>query len=221
MKLLAILLLLAPISAVNASAQDELKIDNPSQLAGKKLHVLRAILCEPGTFTKNLDYAGKQATVASVKPGNTPQFLASTLNRMPPQSRAILEDQMKAATLLLQFDDGKKLDTCAPIGPRRIAEYFELAPGETLAPVAAGPASTAASSPTAAVAITPNPECPVVMTKVSSSDGGFGHAFADAMTSSEFERDVDRASHGGKGKHYLDMRARNNGQKEIRAVESV
>ena len=60
-----------------------------------------------------------------------------------------------------------------------------------------------------------------MMTKVTSTDGGFGHALADAMTTSEFERDVDKASHGGKAKHYLDMRERNNTQKEIKAIENV
>ena len=234
MKQLAALFSLITALSLTAAAQNELKVDDPSQLAGKKLNVLRAMLCQPNTFTANLNYSGKVATVVSVKPGKGVSIPARTLNRMPPESRALFEDQMKAATLLLQFEDGTKLDTCAPIGPKKIAEYFELAPGETLG-TAAPPksdapsaglalASTGSSPASAGQAASSTPagpqECPVVMTKVSSSES-FGHALADAMTTSEFERQVDRAGHGGKDKHYLDMRERNNGQKPIRAIESV
>ena len=60
----------------------------------------------------------------------------------------MLEDQQKAATVLVQFEDGKKLDTCAPIGPRRLSEYFELAEGETLPSAPAHPVSATTTTPT-------------------------------------------------------------------------
>jgi hypothetical protein len=44
-------------------------------------------------------------------------------------------DQQKAALLVLQFEDGAKLDTCAPIGPKKLSEYLEIVPGQTLEPV--------------------------------------------------------------------------------------
>jgi hypothetical protein len=40
----------------------------------------------------------------------------------------MLDDQQKAATLLFQFADGAKLDTCTPIGPQGLAVYLELVP---------------------------------------------------------------------------------------------
>jgi hypothetical protein len=44
---------------------------------------------------------------------------------------------------------------------------------------------------------------------------------ADGMTNSEFQRQLDQTTHGGRSKHYLDMRMRNNGSKPVAAVESV
>ena len=38
----------------------------------------------------------------------------------------MLDDQQKAAMLLLQFEDGTKLDTCTPIGPQGLSVYLEL-----------------------------------------------------------------------------------------------
>jgi hypothetical protein len=136
---------------------------------------------------------------------------------MPPESRALIEDQRKAATLLFQFEDGTKLDTCAPIGPQRLADGLELLPGQNLQPVAQ---PTTPAVPTSTVFTTPQ-DCPVTVTKVSSSDGGFGHGLFDAMTTSEFERQMDKTLNGVKSKHYLDMRMRSVSPKNIRAVESV
>ena len=93
----------------------------------------RVPLCEPGTFNTVLAYAGKQAIVVSAKPLEVSPFSQSVLARMAPEARAIIEDQQKAVTLLVEFDDSKKLDTCAAIGPARMSEYFELADGERLA----------------------------------------------------------------------------------------
>jgi hypothetical protein len=119
--------------AVAAFGQ-ELSITDPAQLIGKKVIVLRGIpLCQPGTYNALIAYTGKQATVVSVKPGKHYKFDQAMLSRMPEQTRDILIDQQKAATVLFQFEDGKKLDTCAPMGPKALSDGLELVPGETLA----------------------------------------------------------------------------------------
>jgi hypothetical protein len=98
-----------------------------TQLAGKRVKVLRIPLCEPGTYTANLTYAGKQATVLSAKKSTAMVPLSSRiLDKMPPESRAMLDDLYASATLLLRFDDGVELDTCAPIGPRRFNDSMEV-----------------------------------------------------------------------------------------------
>jgi hypothetical protein len=56
------------------------------------------------------------------------------MDRLPPQARAMMEDARRAATILVQFEDGTQLDTCAPVGPSRLSDYFELVPGQTLQP---------------------------------------------------------------------------------------
>jgi hypothetical protein len=90
-------------------------------------------MCEPGTYNAVLSYAGKRATVLSVKPSHiVPALSKSALSRLTPEARALIEDQQKAATLLVQFDDDKKLDTCAPVTPTRLSDHIELAEGETL-----------------------------------------------------------------------------------------
>jgi hypothetical protein len=194
----------------------------PTELVGKKVIIGRLPLCQPNTFTADISHSGKQATVVSAKPSKSPQLPNNVLNRMPPESRAMFEDLKNAATLLFEFEDGTKLDSCAPIGPKRIAESLELAPGQIVEPVAKPVPSfnetAAAPSPGTATAAQ---DCPVVVTKVSSSDGGFAHALADAMTTSEFQKQLDSTLNGGKGKHYLDMRMKNVGSKDIRAVESA
>ncbi len=98
-----------------------------TQLAGKRVRVLRIPLCQPGTYTVNLTYAGKQATVLSAKKSTAMVPLSpSMLDKMPPASRAILDDLYASVTLLLRFDDGVDLDTCAPIGPRKLSDSMEL-----------------------------------------------------------------------------------------------
>jgi hypothetical protein len=135
------------------------QVQDPGQLIGKKVVVQRMPLCEPGTFNTVLSYAGKLAVVLSAKPSKMlPAISESMLSRMPSESRALIEDQQKAATVVVQFEDGKKLDTCAAIGPSRISQYFELAEGETLTPVAAAPPNTVASPKTAAVDTLSNDE---------------------------------------------------------------
>ena len=85
-----------------------------------------------GTYTVILTYAGKQAEVISLKPFNAAHMTQAAMNRLPPELRATMEDMQKAATILVRFEDGTQLDTCAPIGPGKLADYFELVPGQTL-----------------------------------------------------------------------------------------
>jgi hypothetical protein len=214
MNVLSLLLLLRGLSSF--TQQTSQTIQDPAQLVGKEVTVQRMPLCQMGTFTADLAHAGKQATVISAKPARSHPMPQNVLNRMTPAMREMMEDQQKAATLVLQFEDGAKLDTCAPFGPKKLGEYLELIPGQTLEPVA-----SVNSIPTASLVSTAPQECPVTVTKVTSGDGGFGHALADNLTTSEFERQLDRTAHGGKEKHYLDMRVQNNSQKTIRAIESV
>ncbi len=124
-----------------------------NQLVGKKVVIQRMPLCEPGTYNTVTAYAGKTATVISVKPSKMFPFPVSqsTLPRMTPEARAMVQDQQKAATVLVQFEDGKKLDTCAAIGPARISQYLELAEGETVALPSAQPNTASDSSRATAV----------------------------------------------------------------------
>jgi hypothetical protein len=210
---LILLLVLPSISF----GQDQPTMQDPAQLVGKEVNVQRMPLCQPGTYTADLAHAGKRATVVSVKPNTMMPALSPTvMSRLPPETRAMIEDQQRAATLLLLFEDGTKLDTCAPVGPKKLAEYLELAPGQTLMPVS----QVTPTQPVSAAAVTPQ-ECPVVVTKVTSSEGGFGHGLVDDLTTSEYERQTDKVIHEGQKKHYLDMRMLNKSTKPIRAVESV
>jgi hypothetical protein len=113
--------------------EQQSSIQDFNVLIGKQVIVQRIPLCQPGTYNTVLTYAGKQAIVVSLKPFKLPYPISqSVLNKMTPEARGMIEDQMKAATLLLQFEDGTKLDTCAPIGPSKFSDSFELAPGQTL-----------------------------------------------------------------------------------------
>src|SRR6267142_5741349 len=207
------LIVLAAILSTATSSQEQQSIPNDLKLLeSKQVIVGRLPLCEPKTFTVNLNYAGKNATVVSVKPGKTFKFPARALDRLTPEMRAQLEDTQNAATLLLQFEDGKQLDTCSAIGPKRLSENMDLAPGQSLAPVSASqsgapsPASPVSSprdsTPPSANAPAAQ-ECPVIVTKVTSGDGGFGHALAEGLTTSEFQRQLDTTTHSGHDKHYL------------------
>jgi len=81
---------------------------------------------------------------------------------MAPDARALVEDQARAATLLIEFADGTKLDTCAPYGPKKISEYLTLAPGEALTP----PPSESPVAPQTSQL------CPVVITKLTEAPVG-------------------------------------------------
>ena len=118
----ALLLLLA----VNGFGKNPPAIKDPMKLVGKKVNVHNVPLCQPGTNKADLAHAGKQATVVSAKPNTMPAMSPAFTSWLTPEARALLDDQQKAAILLLQFEDGTKLDTCTPIGPEGLSVYLEL-----------------------------------------------------------------------------------------------
>ncbi|MGB8582944.1 MAG: hypothetical protein WCD47_19150 [Candidatus Sulfotelmatobacter sp.] len=150
-------ILIVVMSAIACLGQEQNSIQDLNLLVGKQVIVQRIPLCQPGTYTTVLTYSGKQATVVSLKPYKSPYPISqAVLDKMPPAARAMIEDQLKAATLLLQFEDGTKLDTCAPIGPSKFSDSFELAPGQTL-PAPPSVATTPTPAPTPNVAATALP----------------------------------------------------------------
>jgi hypothetical protein len=127
-KQLSAALLLLLLLVVSSFGKEQPVIKNPAKLVGKKVNVHQIPLCQPGTDTADHTHAEKQAIVVSVKPNTMPAMSPAFTSRLTPEARALLDDQQKAATLLLQFADGTKLDTCTPIGPRGLANFLELVP---------------------------------------------------------------------------------------------
>jgi hypothetical protein len=121
-------------------------IRNLNGLVGKQVIVQRIPLCQPGTYTTVLTYAGKQAKVISLKPFHIAHLSGQTMSRMTPEARAMIEDAQKSATILVEFEDGTKLESCAPVGPNNLPDYFELAPGQTIEPAPQVASSTPATS---------------------------------------------------------------------------
>lgn len=130
---LALLLFIAPATFAQ---EQQTPIQDLNLLLGKQVTVQRSPLCQPGTYSVVLSYAGKQATVTSVKHSNMAPLPQGTMDSLTPQVRAMIEDAQKAATVLVRFDDGTQLDTCVPIGPSKLSDYFELVSGQTLPAVA-------------------------------------------------------------------------------------
>jgi hypothetical protein len=122
------ILILLLLLVANSFGKERTVIKDPMKLIGKKVNVHNIPLCQPGTNQADLAHAGKQATVVSAKPNTMPAMSPALTSRLPPDIRAMLDDQQKAATLLFQFADGAKLDTCTPIGPQGLAVYLELVP---------------------------------------------------------------------------------------------
>jgi len=153
----AILLLLVLIGFGQARAQEQ-TIQTLDMLIGKRVIVQRIPLCSPGTFTIVLTYAGKQATVVSLKPSRITPLSQNIMNKLPPETRAMFEDQQKGATMLVKFEDGTTLDSCGPVTPRSLADHFELVPGQTLEPAApvAAPVAAPDAAPPVAQAQTPD-----------------------------------------------------------------
>ena len=215
----------AMIITGSALGQDQLAIpDDLSRLIGKNVLVGRLPLCEPKTFVVNMTYAGKQATVISFVKAAVAQVPPNVANQMAPSLLALMEDSRKGGVLLFQFEGGMKLDTCVAQGLKQIADNLELVAGQTMTPEPikqsiASSVNATASQPNAAS--TPPQECPLVVTKITSGDGGLRNAFAEALTTSEFQRQLDETMHDGKKKHFLGVRIRNNSQKRVLAFESV
>jgi hypothetical protein len=147
-----------------------LSIQDPTQLVGKKIIVNRLPLCEPGTYKPDLIHAGMQATVVSAKPSKIPILSKSVLDKLSPDMRDMMVDQQKAALLVLQFEDGFSRDTCAAFGPKKLAEYIELAPGQTLEPVAPGIAAASSVPPE----LVTQPDGEISNEEVSSALTGYG-----------------------------------------------
>jgi hypothetical protein len=112
--------------AVSSLGKDRPVIKDPMKLVGKKVNVHNIRLCQPGTDTVDLAHAGKLATVVSAKPTTMPPMPPEFTSRLNAEMRDLLYDQQKAVTLLLQFEDGTKLDTCTPIGPKGLALSLEV-----------------------------------------------------------------------------------------------
>jgi hypothetical protein len=118
----ALLLLLA----VSSFGKERPVIKDPMKLVGKKVNVHNIRLCQPGAETVDLAHAGKLATVVSAKPTTIPPMPPEFTSRLNAEARDLLYDQQKAATLLLRFEDGTKLDTCTPIGPKELSLNLEV-----------------------------------------------------------------------------------------------
>jgi hypothetical protein len=214
------------LSAQCAIAQASIPPDL-HQLIGKKVIVGRMPLCMPKTYATNLTYAGKPAEFVSISVTMVASVSDQALKNMAPAVRSMVEDQRKGGTVLFRFAEGTELDTCVDQGYTQLAAGIELAPGETL-PEVDVPATTVASSnsPTLPPGPLPNPatsaqECPVVIAQLSSDQGGMRDTLGEALTTSEFQRQLDETTHEGVATHYLDSRLRNVSQKPIAAIESV
>ena len=121
-QLVATLLLLLAVSSFGEGAA---RIKDPAKLVGKKVNVHSIPLCQPGTDRADLAHAGSRPPWFLEAEQDASDVTAFT-SRLTPEARALLDDQQKAATLLLQFEDGTKLETCTPIGPQGLAFYLEL-----------------------------------------------------------------------------------------------
>jgi hypothetical protein len=126
--------------------QEQQPIQDLNVLVGKQVIAQRVPLCRPGTFTTVVTYAGKQAKVLSLKPFNLPHLSEKTMSRMSPEARTMMKDQQRAATILVEFEDGTKLDSCGPVSPGRLPDWFELVPGQTLEVASTAPATPSSST---------------------------------------------------------------------------
>src|SRR5271169_5564959 len=167
----ALWLILLFIMTAHSNAQNQ--IVDMKTLIGRKAIAQRMPFYQPGTYKEiSRDYAGQEVTIIAVKPSATfssMTFLtASVLSRMPPESRASIENLKNAATLIVQFRDGTKADTGAsPVMPSMLSSYLELLPDpqpatelsnlSTAIPAAAiaPPSSGATPTPAAQSAATP------------------------------------------------------------------
>jgi hypothetical protein len=214
----SITLMLAASGFGQSKADDQPKLESLEALVGKIVIAQRIPFCTPGTFTTVFSYAAKQAVVVSLKPSNIniPVLSPSVKRRLPPETVAMMDEQRKAMVILVRFEDGLTLDTCGPVAPSKLSTYFEILPGQM--PDNQPPAATAAMTPS--VTAFPAQQCPVSVTKATSTNGGFRHALADSMTKSPYERAAEKASNGGHDPHYLDVRMRNDSTQAVKAIEA-
>ena len=145
------LLIVLASATMTFGQQQQQPIQDLNLLVGKQVIVQRVPLCQPGTYTAVLTYAGKTVKVISIKAQAVSPMAKKAVDRMPPQARATIEDALKAATILVEAEDGTRLDTCAAVLPSLLSNYFELAPGEALPisaehPTASSPEGTVTSS---------------------------------------------------------------------------
>lgn len=187
--------------------------DDLNLLTGKKVIVGRIPLCVPNTYSVNMTYGGKLATVVSFAPNAMLARNAANLNRFPPNMRKTMDDARHGGRLTFRFEDGTVLDTCGDLMLSQLAPNMQLAPGETIALPAMASGTLTAAGPAA-----PPQQCPLTVMGLSSGLS-FGHALVDALTTSELQRQIDSAQNGGAGKNYLDVRLRNDSQKAVKAFE--
>ncbi len=194
-------------------------------MVGKKAIAQRMPFYQPGTYIPISNaYAGQTVTIIDVKPSamfaSMPKLTAKQMASLPPEQRENIENVRNACTVVVQFSDGTKADTGAmPVMPTTLASYLEVIQDQPTG-IASSASNTTPIQASSALVVTTNKDCPVVVTKATSTNGGFGHALADAMTKSEFERAVEKAGAGGNDPHYLDVRMRNGSAKAIRAIEA-
>jgi hypothetical protein len=190
-------------------------------LVGHRVKVGRLPLCEPGTYNANLTVGGKFATVLSFKDSSSTPALPSTVRgRMSPSALKMIDDARNSGMMLFKFDDGSQLDTCGKLLVSQLTDGLELAPGESVEIPAATAAQPEFLSKSIEPQISPNQTCPVVVTKVVSGVS-LGHLLLEALFVSRFEQELDRAAHGGQGKHYLDIGIANHSDLAIAGVEII
>lgn len=126
-KCAVMLALLLCLSCANLTAQQQ-AVQGLDALVGEQVVAQHTPLCLPGTQATVSSYAGKLARVVSVKPATTAHLSEEYLSGLSPEARAMMEDQQKAATILVQFGDGTQLDTCGPVTPTNLSSHFSSGP---------------------------------------------------------------------------------------------
>lgn len=216
---LSIAAILAVAGTAFGQTSDKTIPQNLHLLVGKRVVVGRMILCVPNTYSPNLSYAGKTATVMAFKENTTLTTLPpSVLNRLSQNIRANLEDIEKGGILSFQFQDGTSLDTCSNQGVSALTPNLELAAGETITyPEAQTNTNETISRPIPSISSVTQ-QCPIDVIGVSSGVSVL-HFLLDTLTTSEFQQQLDETLHDGHQKHYLDMRMRNDSDKLVAAFE--
>lgn len=138
----------APAGAATTKIPDDLNL-----LVGKKVLVGRMPLCVPKTYSVNLTYAGKPATVVSYAPD--PMLARTNVDRMPANMRPMMEDARHGGRLTFRFDDGTVLDTCGNMLLSQLAPNMDLIQGDATAQPTAPTTPAAPPPPRAGASATP------------------------------------------------------------------